>query len=137
MLLQRPTQIALHAAILLALEPRMPRRIQDLAVAIGVSSSRLTGILQKLKKAGLLRSVRGSFGGVVLARPPQLILLWDIFAATTPIDGLELCVMGFERCNEDKPCPMHETWAPFREQLMASLRSKNLREAAQEVRGRL
>ena len=137
MLLQRNTQIALHAAILLAQDPHLTRRIQDLAATMGVPPSTLAGILHKLKETGLVRTEHGTLGGFVLARPPQLILLWDIFAATAELEGLELCVMGFAKCNENNPCPMHDTWAPFREQLMASLRSKNLLEATRESRGRV
>lgn len=44
----------------------------------------LVKVLQKLKKAGLVRSRRGSNGGVLLARPASEIFLIDIIQASNP-----------------------------------------------------
>ncbi|HIJ65846.1 MAG TPA: Rrf2 family transcriptional regulator [Candidatus Hydrogenedentes bacterium] len=44
----------------------------------------LVHILLQLKRAGIIRSVRGAQGGYLLARPPEAITLRDVVAA---IDG--------------------------------------------------
>lgn len=60
-------------------EPVSPRRIAE---RMGCSPSYLSKVTGDLAKGGLLRTFRGSQGGVVLAREPKDITLLDILEAT-------------------------------------------------------
>ena len=133
MLLDLPTQIALQAAILLSADPRVPMRAKDLALYLGVSPPHMQRVLGQMKKCGLVRSVRGPMGGVVLARPPELITVWEVLVALEPVEALEYCLLGLRRCNESNPCALHEAWGPLRARLLDELRNRTLRQAVTEA----
>jgi Rrf2 family transcriptional regulator, cysteine metabolism repressor len=63
---------------------KRPIHIREIAHEEGIPESTLTQILVKLKRAGLVRSTRGSTGGYSLAHPPEEITLGRILLT---IDG--------------------------------------------------
>jgi Rrf2 family protein len=63
-----------------------PARIREIAEAESIPETYLVQILQRLKAAGLVRSVRGSAGGYRLARPPGEICIAEILDA---VEGSE------------------------------------------------
>lgn len=131
MFYRRSAQVAIQAAIHLALAPAdrvVP--VRDLAELTGVRATYLTKVLQILTRAGLLSSVRGPGGGVQLSRPAQEITLWQVLAAVEPVGEFERCLLGLRRCSEEKPCALHEAWAPVRERLVESFQSRTLWEVA-------
>ena len=131
---RRSGQLALRTTVMLALdtENRL-HRIQDLAASLGTTASYLTKIVQNLTRAGILLTVRGASGGVRLARPPQAISPWEIFAATEPVADFSGCFLGLGQCQEDQPCPLHGQWVPARERIRERLQEANLNEFAIEV----
>ena len=58
-----------------------PVRVKDICDAQGVPGRFLVQILQQLKTAGLVTSVRGAAGGYQLMRPPDKITLAEIINA--------------------------------------------------------
>jgi len=73
--------LALHAAVLLASSSPRPLRSKEIADTIHASETHLSKVLQRLARAGLVRSTRGPKGGFVLADDPEAISLLDIFEA--------------------------------------------------------
>ena len=113
MLYRRPTQLAVQASLLLALEPEGSLyRVGDLADTLGVGAPYLAKVLQSLTRAGVLRAVRGPGGGVRFARSPREIHLWDILSAVEPANEFERCFLGLKPCSDLNSCPLHEDWAP-------------------------
>ena len=90
MLLSRAAEVALKA--LPHLDPRGPeapgRETRALALACGEPAPFLGKVLQKLARAGLLRSKRGRTGGFVLGRPASEITLADVVLAVEGADSL-------------------------------------------------
>lgn len=129
---RRPTQLALRAALLLALRPSGSAfRVRELAKAMNAPATYLAKVLQTLIHAGLVQSVRGPGGGVRLARPAQDIHLWDILSVMEPVEEYEGCILGLEHCNDLTPCPLHQQWCSIRQQLIESLQSVHLEQFAQ------
>jgi Rrf2 family protein len=90
-LLSRAAEAALKA--LPHLDPRGPeapgREVRVLALACGEPAPFLAKILQKLARAGVLRSKRGRTGGFVLGRPASEISLADVVLAVEGAADLE------------------------------------------------
>lgn len=90
MLLSRAAEVAFRA--LPHLDPRGPeapgREARALALACGEPAPYLGQVLQKLARAGLLRSKRGRTGGFVLGRPAGEITLADVLLAVEGADDL-------------------------------------------------
>lgn len=90
-------------------------------------------ILQELVRKGLLHSRRGPGGGFRLARRPELITLRDVVAAVDGLDHFVECAVGLERCADDSPCPLHDTWKALRDDVMKYLEKTNLAEMSRAV----
>ena len=90
-------------------------------------------ILQQLAKAGLLDSQKGPHGGFHLNRPAKDISLAAIVDA---IDGDAIyngCALGLERCNEERPCPLHHRFMAVRQQLSDMLQSTSLEDTTRNL----
>ena len=90
MLLSRAAEVALKA--LPHFDPRGAeapgREVRALSLACGEPAPFLGKVLQKLARAGVLRSKRGRTGGFVLGRPANEITLADIVLAIEGADDL-------------------------------------------------
>ncbi len=133
-------EYAIRAASHLALEARRSGKgrvkLRELAASEGLPPPFLSTILNTLVGAGLLNSARGPTGGYELARPPETITLYDIKEAVDGVQALEACAVGLERCSDEMPCPLHETWKPIRERLRAYLHETTLATMAEAREGK-
>jgi len=102
----------LRAVIHLAMSNHTrPVSISSIAGTENVSSEFLEQIFYKLKKAGVIRSIRGPGGGFVLNRKPEEICVKDILDAVGETSGLTPCTLRRRTlCNRPDPCPAHEIW---------------------------
>lgn len=121
MLLSRAAEVALKA--LPHFDPRGPeaagREIRFLALACGEPAPFLGKVLQKLARAGVLRSKRGRTGGFVLGRPAAEITLADIVLAVEGADDLRQ-VLGLP------DGPAEALLGPARDELVARFAATTL-----------
>jgi Rrf2 family protein len=68
--------------------------------------ARVRQIVSALVKAGLLKSLRGAAGGIVLAKPPSKIDLRDVYVAIGESSPLSL-VMRDDDPGRNYPCNVH------------------------------
>jgi Rrf2 family protein len=82
----------------------------DIAARQGIPEAYLDQLLGSLRKAGLVRSVRGPQGGHSLMTSPDHITLLDIVTALegapTPLD----CLEGLDACVIAASCALREVW---------------------------
>lgn len=79
-----------------------PSSIADIATRQNISINYLEQIFNKLKKAQIVRSVRGPGGGYILNNAPDNICVADIIKAVEePIK--------FTKCSSDTRCNNHNT----------------------------
>ena len=98
----------LRAMIRLARDDsRVPIPIRKIAEEEELSSEFLEQIFFRLKKAGIVRSIRGAGGGFLLSRLPEEITILNILEAV----GEEI---SLSPCTEKKKidCPNEETCSP-------------------------
>jgi len=75
-----------------------------------ISLSYLEQLFGKLRRRGLVDSVRGPGGGYSLARDAAKVSVADIILAVDePIDATSCG--GEENCHEDRRCMTHDLWA--------------------------
>jgi Rrf2 family iron-sulfur cluster assembly transcriptional regulator len=86
----------------------------------------LAKILRELNRAGLLTSTRGRSGGVQLAKPPDQITLYDVKEAIDGVKDLEECAVGIRLCDNQTPCPIHDTFAPIHDSIRSYLKTITL-----------
>ena len=84
-----------------------PVSITSIASRQGISERYLEQLMSKLKKAGIINSIRGASGGYVLAKPPEEISVGDILRA---LEG-ELKLVDCFGANEEEHCGFIDTCA--------------------------
>ncbi len=98
-----------------------PISIGSIAHDENVSSEFLEQIFFRLKKAGLIRSVRGPGGGFVLNRKPSEISIHDILDAVGEMNGITPCTMKpcmarkKSLCERRDTCPAGPVWFGLRD----------------------
>src|SRR6202000_2799786 len=103
--LTKKADYGLMALKYLAEHPEVPSQsAKDIADAYGIPPQLLAKILQRLTKAGLLRSHAGTNGGYALSRPPEEITAFEVIGA---IDGplfITSCETGPRGCDLTDSC---------------------------------
>lgn len=85
----------------------------EIASRQGVDIQYAQQILQRLRRGGIIDSVRGPAGGYRLARPPLEITLRDILTATEGGTFEVICEnkpLGGERCAPGTACGLRGLW---------------------------
>jgi Rrf2 family protein len=107
-----------------------------LAEDAGLPSPALDQVLHFLEIAGLVQFGHGMTGAVRLARPASEISLLQVVRA---IDGAGLwsrCILGFEECSDEMPCPAHPVWKTTRAVLEQHLDSQSIADLAKSLNRR-
>jgi Rrf2 family iron-sulfur cluster assembly transcriptional regulator len=90
-----------------------------------ISLSYLEQLFGKLRRHGLVDSVRGPGGGYNLGRAATEMSVADIILAVDePIDATQCG--GKENCKDDRRCMTHELWAGLNNHIFTYLRSVSL-----------
>lgn len=135
MLLSKSCEYGLRAALYLASgAPDAYVPIRDVSTALGIPYHFLAKIAQAMIQQGLLGSTRGPNGGIRLARPADQITLYEIVRALDGPAIFETCVLGLPGCGTQQPCPLHDRWAPAREQVRAMFAQTPLAELAARIK---
>jgi len=101
--------IALHRA-------EGPVSVMDIAQRQGISSAYLEQLFSKLKRVGLVVSVRGPGGGYQLQRAATEINLSEIISAVG--DGVDATrCHGASDCQDGLRCLTHDLWAELSHQI--------------------
>ena len=90
--------LALHAAALLASEPRRQMPARKIAEALGASHAHLSKVLGRLARAGIVTSTRGPAGGFALGRPAGRITLLEVYEAIEGPLSAPDCLFGRAVC---------------------------------------
>jgi Rrf2 family iron-sulfur cluster assembly transcriptional regulator len=115
------------------LSAKGPVTLAAIAERQKISLSYLEQLFGKLRRRGLVDSVRGPGGGYNLGRAPETVAVSDIIVAVDePIDAT-LCG-GRENCLDDHRCMTHELWAGLNAHIFAYLRSVTLAELVRQQR---
>jgi Rrf2 family iron-sulfur cluster assembly transcriptional regulator len=90
-----------------------------------ISLSYLEQLFGKLRRSGLVDSVRGPGGGYNLAKPGDAVSVADIILAVDePIDATQCG--GRENCHDDRRCMTHDLWAGLNEHIFTFLSGVSL-----------
>jgi Rrf2 family transcriptional regulator, nitric oxide-sensitive transcriptional repressor len=92
------TALAIHAMMYLEANRSHKISTREIASVFGASQAHLAKVMQRLVKAGLVKSVRGPGGGFTLEKPGSqvtLLELYELFEGTLPE---KVCVFHNTNC---------------------------------------
>lgn len=93
----------------------------------------LSKILQQLVKYGLIESMKGPNGGFKLSHSAEDITLIKIIDAIDGLDIFTQCGIGFKKCSDSHPCPIHNDFKQVRDKVQHLFETKTLKELVEEV----
>jgi Rrf2 family protein len=132
-MLTQTTEIAIRSLLHLAINnSNEPIPLPQLAVRIGVSSSYLVKVVGHLVRVGIVRSVRGVQGGVLLGRTPASISLLEIVEAC---QGKILGDYCEGRAERDEVCAFHNAMLELYEEMIAVLSRWRLSDLVERPEG--
>ncbi len=89
--------------------------LREVAQCQGISLKYLEQLFARLRAAGLVKGVRGTGGGYVLARAPGEITLSQLFQVLEGSTALVECVDRPEVCEQAGDCVTRELWTEIKE----------------------
>jgi len=92
-----------------------------------ISLSYLEQLFAKLRRASLVKSVRGPGGGYLLSPPAQDVTLTQIIEAVDENIDLRRC-HGLKNCLRGRECVSHHLWCEVSDQIRSFLSEKNLQQ---------
>jgi Rrf2 family iron-sulfur cluster assembly transcriptional regulator len=100
-----------------------------------ISLSYLEQLFGKLRRHGLVESVRGPGGGYCLARPTSAMTVADIIRAVDePLDATQCG--GRENCHDEERCMTHDLWATLNVKMYDYLSSVTLADLVAQQGGK-
>ena len=113
----------------------MPQSIACIAARQSISDSYLEQLMAKLKKAGLITSIRGAQGGYVLAKPSKEISVGDILRALEDLSPVN-CVglKGEQACGGSDTCVTRNVWKRIDDSIQHAVDSIFLNELVEDNR---
>ena len=104
-----------------------PVTLAEISQRQKISLSYLEQLFGKLRRSGLVDSVRGPGGGYCLATDTALMSVADIILAVDePIDATQCG--GKENCHDDHKCITHDLWANLNLHIFDYLRAVTLKQ---------
>lgn len=130
------TKYAVKSVLYLALNSSEENRIiiKEIADSINVPQAYIAKILQELARRKVISSIRGPKGGFYLNKENRNQSCINILLALNGVDKLTSCLLSLEKCDEDRPCPLHAIANPLRNELLQNLNNKSIADMADEIR---
>jgi len=121
-------RFAVTAMLDLALNDKgMPVKLSEISKRQSISLSYLEQLFGKLRKKGLVKSVRGPGGGYRIAREYEHISVKNIISSVDEKIDATQCG-GKENCNEGYQCITHNLWTTLNSKILDYLDSTTLNE---------
>lgn len=103
-----------------------PRLIRDIAKSQQISEKYISRLVIALRKAGMIRSVRGVNGGFHLAMKPEDITLLNVIEVMEGPLSIVDCVSAPKRCGMSGNCAPREIWCKLNEDIRGLMRQTTL-----------
>ena len=115
---------------------QMPISLKDIAKNESISLHYLEQIFFILKKAGIVKSLRGPNGGYMLNKKPSEILIGDIIASVEPIEIIS-CISkskNKEECGRKSVCLAFDMWNSISNKITEFLNSITIEDVINEYK---
>ncbi|GAB4389810.1 MAG: Rrf2 family transcriptional regulator [Thermodesulfovibrionales bacterium] len=121
MFVTRLSDYAIRCVLYLSRNGGRLASVGEIAESMYVPKNFLAKILQKLVKAGIVKSTRGAKGGFQLARQASEISLLDVLEAVQGPTAVNVCAIDSRQCGLSSTCAVHPVWVSIREMIEREL----------------
>jgi Rrf2 family cysteine metabolism transcriptional repressor len=123
------SEYALRALVEMAgYDDRRPVGVKEIAVHEGIPERFLEQQITALRKAGLVKSQRGAQGGVMLAKPPEDITIFEIIKALEgSLTTVNCTSNGGLECVKSSQCAVQDLWCQIGNAVESVLKGTTLK----------
>jgi len=134
MQITRRGEYGLIGLLFLAQQPeRKAYLVSEVSRVQKIPEKFLAKIFQRLSKAGLLRSVRGSKGGFSLRKPADEITMREVIEALEGPVAINRCLLHRGECVEESGCPLYEVWEEAQQGLLKVLERTTIKDLVKRI----
>jgi Rrf2 family protein len=127
-LLSKSAEYGIRAVLYIASNQNKLIALRDISKELKVPHHFLAKIVQKLVKAGIIKSKKGKKGGLRLGKKPSKLKIIEVISI---IDGEAIfkeCVLGLPDCSDKKPCAVHTYWKNIRDEIIKMFSERTIQE---------
>ncbi|WP_407926367.1 RrF2 family transcriptional regulator [Gehongia tenuis] len=111
-----------------------PQPLRDIAERQEISEPYLEQLMAALRKAGLLKSIRGAQGGYVLAADPAEITVGSVIRALEGATCMVECTDEDGRCAKADHCPARLVWQRIQASIDGVMDSMTLQDMLEDYK---
>ncbi len=137
MMFSKACEYGIKATTYIALQSLQGRKVSLKEIAAETDSpvAFTAKILNQLAKNNVLQSSKGPSGGFEIFKEKiNTIMLADIVYAIDGPNIYEGCALGFDECDANRPCPLHNKFIGLRDELSVMLKQTSLYELAKVLK---
>ena len=131
----KETEYALRGLVYIKIQNLNKRRpgIDEIAKEIDAPRFYIAKILQRMVRAGFVKSMKGKGGGFFFDPEKSDIRLDTLISAIEGDRSFSGCGFGLKQCNDEDPCPLHEKYAPIRDKIRRLVAQESVQSLAKKV----
>jgi Rrf2 family cysteine metabolism transcriptional repressor len=115
-------------------EEEGPLQLKIIAQRQDISVKYLEQLMAVMKSAGIVRSIRGSKGGYVLAKAPEKIKLSDVLHCLEGSVTTVECVENKDYCVRAADCAARQLWSQLQQAIEDVLQSMTLQDLVNKAK---
>ncbi len=108
--ISRRTDYAIRLIAALVSNDGKPLSVREAAALQEVPYAFARSIQHDLVKNGVIQSVRGAHGGMLLNADPEKLTLFDLIEMVQGPVSVSICTSDKEWCSRSKGCKFHRVW---------------------------
>ncbi|MBL0175536.1 MAG: Rrf2 family transcriptional regulator [Ignavibacteria bacterium] len=134
MLYQKTAQYSIQSMLFIAANQTESNiLVRDIARELDLPASFLSKILQSLSRYGFLNSVKGPRGGFSLSEKGAASTIQQLVEVIEGPMDFDMCIAGFNPCNAENACPLHDSWKRIREDIRDLVGKKSIMKLAHDL----
>jgi Rrf2 family protein len=126
--ISRRTDYAIRLIAALLMHDGQPLSVREAASMQGVPYAFARSIQHDLVRNGVIRSIRGARGGMVLAADPTKLTLYELIEIVQGPVSVAICTSDEEWCERHANCQFHRVWEGANALLKDYLSSVSIKE---------
>jgi Rrf2 family protein len=126
--ISRRTDYAIRLIAALLQTGSTPLSVREAALTQGVPYAFARSIQHDLVRSGILKSIRGARGGMLLAVDPNELTLYHLIEVVQGPISVAICTSDDDWCSRRKGCQFHRVWEGANHLLKDYLTSVTIKE---------
>lgn len=134
-MINKESEYAIRALVFIKVQNMKGKRpgAAEISREIDAPHFYIAKILQRLARSGYIKSIKGKGGGFYFDDSMPELTLLELVTSTQGNSVFNACGFGLKECDEKKPCPLHEKYAPIKNLINKLLQEETVSGLAKKI----